>query len=692
MYNDFRKRTSGLCPGKLGRCAIERVSATEAGSLNFPQMDAGTSVLALSRVVIEGIEPQIDGGRFPIKRIQGDRVAVEADIFADGHELLNAVLLYRLSGEREWCEAAMHPLGNDRWLGEFRVMKLGQFIYTIHAWIDEFQTWARDFRKKYDAGQDIAVDLLMGVDLIQAAAVRAGGADSRKLAEFAAGLVDISAKDGQAAAEQILHAELSELMARYSDRSSATTYPQELGVTVDREKARFSTWYEMFPRSCTSRPNKHGTFRNCIDRLDYISEMGFDVLYLPPIHPIGYSGRKGKNNGFPPLPDDTGSPWAIGSEEGGHKALHPQLGNLDDFKRLQTEAAERGIEIALDLAFQCSPDHPYVREHEEWFRHRPDGSIQYAENPPKKYEDIFPLNFENEHASNLCEELKSVVLYWIEQGIKIFRVDNPHTKPFSFWEWLIEEVRRDYPDTIFLAEAFTRPKVMYRLAKLGFTQSYTYFAWKNTKSEITGYFTELTQAPVREFFRASLWPNTPDILNQYLQDGGRPAFMSRLVLAATLGASYGIYGPTYELCENRTMKQGSEDYLDSEKYQIRVWPLDNPGSLRSLVARVNAIRRENPALQSDRSLRFYPLDNDQLIAYAKTTEDLTNIILVIVNLDFRYKQSGWVQMPLDDLRLDPSRTFQVHELLTGEHYQWRGARNYVELDPARMPAHILKVR
>ncbi len=481
-------------------------------------------------------------------------------------------------------------------------------------------------------------------------------------------------------------------MGRFPDRSGATTYSKELRVVVDRERARFSSWYEMFPRSCTDNQQRHGTFRDCIARLDYVAGMGFDILYLPPIHPIGVTGRKGKNNSFPPAPGDTGSPWAIGSREGGHKSIHPDLGSLADFKLLQAKAAERGLEIAMDIAFQCSPDHPYVREHEEWFRHRPDGSIQYAENPPKKYEDIFPLYFENEHYRALCEELKSVVLYWIDQGVRIFRVDNPHTKPFDFWEWLIEEVQRDYPETIFLAEAFTRPKVMYRLAKLGFTQSYTYFAWKNSKSELTEYLTEVTQLPVSEFFRGNLWPNTPDILNEYLQQGGAPAFMARLVLAATVGASYGIYGPAFELCEPRAVKAGSEEYWDSEKYQIRAWPIDHAFSLRGLIGRVNQIRRANPALQTNLGLRFHRVDNDQLIAYTKVSGNGSNVLLVIVNLDFRNKQSGWVEIPISELGIDPWQPYQVHDLLTDARYQWHGPRNYIELSPSSLPAHIFKIR
>ncbi len=648
--------------------------------------------LVLRRVVVEALQPEIDGGKYPVKRTVGERVVVAADIHADGHDVLSAVVLYRPEQENAWREAVMRPLLNDRWQGQFSVETLGSYIYTVQAWVDAFQSWSRDTVKKFEAGQDISGAALLGARLAQSAASRAAKTDSQKLSQFSAALGSLSNTGGEAVAALARNTELAELMGRYADRSRATTYDKKLGVTVDREKARYSTWYEVFPRSCAVEPNKRGTFRDCIDRLGYVSEMGFDVLYFPPIHPIGRTQRKGKNNTAQPSSDDPGSPWAIGAEEGGHVAIHPQLGTLEDFKELQTKARELGIEIALDLAFQCSPDHPYVKEHKEWFLQRPDGSVQYAENPPKKYEDIYPFYFESEYATELCDELKRVVFYWIDQGIRIFRVDNPHTKPFDFWEWLIREVRVKYPEVIFLAEAFTRPKVMQRLAKLGFTQSYTYFAWKNTKWELTEYFTELSQSPVREFMRPNVWPNTPDILTEYLQYGGRPAFMARLVLAATLSANYGVYGPAFELCENRALRQGSEEYLDSEKYQIRRWDIGNPTSLKGLISRVNGIRRENPALQSDWSLRFHPLDNDQLIAYSKASEDLSDVILVIVNLDPRYKQSGWIDVPLDDFKLDPQQSYQVHDLLTDARYLWRGSRNYVELNPSILPAHIFKVR
>jgi len=660
--------------------------------LHSSRMATEVSLPSFHRVVIENVEPEVDGGRFAIKRVVGESVSVEADINADGHQVLDAVLCFRTVGERSWSEAAMRPIGNDRWRGVFQITELKAFVYTVKAWLDPYKTWIRDLAKKADAGQDVSLDFIAGANLAAAAATRAQTSDAQKLLELSAKMKKLARADREAALAVANSEGLAELMTRYPDRSRATTYEKELHLWVDRPKARFSSWYELFPRSCTTDAQKPGTFRDCASRLQYVAETGFDVLYLPPIHPIGRKGRKGKNNSLVVSPGDPGSPWAIGSVEGGHKAIHPALGTLEDFRQLRQKAQALGLEIAMDLAFQCAPDHPYVKEHEQWFAHRPDGSIQYAENPPKKYEDIYPLDFESTEALELCEELKSVVLYWIEQGIRIFRVDNPHTKPFGFWEWLIAEIHRTYPEVIFLAEAFTRPKVMYRLAKLGFTQSYTYFTWKNTKTEIIELFEELTQTPVREFFRMNLWPNTPDILNEYLQKGGRSAFVARLILAASLGANYGIYGPAFELFENRPLVPGSEEYLESEKYQIRVWDLDRPDSLKQLIALVNKIRRGNPALQSDWSLRFHPVDNDQLIAYSKTSEDSSNIILAVVNLDPRSTQSGWIRVPLEDFGIGPQQPFEVHDLLADTRYTWQGSRNYIELNPAKIPAHIFKVR
>jgi len=645
---------------------------------------------ARTRIVIEGVNPEIDSGRFPIKRIVGDELAVEADIFADGHDVLSAVLLYRKEGDRNWIEAPMEFLVNDRWRGSFVVSELGRYRYTLVAWVDRFKTWQKDTAKKVEAKQDVSVEFLEGAQLIEEASQCARRRDASNMQKWAESLRS-SQVSPSAKAKLALGNKLTKAMNQYSDKRFAVTYPKELTVEVDREKARFSTWYEMFPRSCMSKPGRHGTFKNCETRLPYIAEMGFDVLYFPPIHPIGYTSRKGKNNAPTAKPDDLGTPWAIGSQEGGHKAVHPQLGTLEDFRGFIDKAQEHGIEVALDLAFQCSPDHPYVKEHPEWFRWRPDGTVQYAENPPKKYQDIYPLEFETENWQELWEELKSIVLFWIEQGVRIFRVDNPHTKPFAFWEWLIDGIKKEYPDVLFLSEAFTRPKIMYQLAKLGFTQSYTYFTWRNLKRELTQYFTELTQTDVREFFRPNLWPNTPDILSNYLRDGGRPAFMTRLVLAATLGANYGIYGPAFELCENRRKDKESEEYLDSEKYELKQWDIKSPNSLKHFISRVNGIRRENSALQSDLSLRFHLVDNDQLICYSKRTEDLSNVILVVVNLDYRYKQSGWVDLSLEELGLDDAQPYEVHDLLADATYRWQGARNYVELDPQKIPAHIFRI-
>ncbi len=638
------------------------------------------------RVAIEAVSPEVDVGRLPSKRTVGDRVAIEADVLADGNDALSCVIRYRHESAADWIEARMAPLGNDRWRGEFTVSELGRYLYTVQGWVDPFATWSRQFATRLQAGQDVTLELEAAARMVEATATRATGGDPNRLLGHAASL-----RKGIGGAASALTGDLGELMDRYADRSFAVTYSRELEVLVDPERARFSTWYELFPRSA-GEPGRHGTFADVERRLPYISGMGFDVLYLPPIHPIGHSHRKGANNSFRAARGEPGSPWAIGSEEGGHKAVHAELGTLDDFRHLVRVAHEHGLAVALDLAYQCSPDHPYTREHPEWFQHRPDGSIQYAENPPKKYEDILPFDFEGESWRELWAELLSIVYFWIDQGVSIFRVDNPHTKPFTFWEWLIREVKKRKPDVIFLAEAFTRPKVMYRLAKAGFSQSYTYFAWRNTSSELTQYFTELSQAAISDYFRPNLWPNTPDILTEYLQSGGRPAFAARLVLAATLGASYGIYGPAFELGESRAKEPGSEEYLDSEKYQLRSWELENPESLRGLITLVNRVRRENPALQSDRGLRFHPTENDQLIAYTKSTADLADVVLTVVNLDPHHSQTGMVTLPLETLGLDADRSYQAHELLSGARYLWTGPRNYIEINPHSAPAQIFRFR
>jgi len=641
------------------------------------------------RVVIARLSPEIDGGRFSIKRVVDETVTVEADIFADSHDQVACQILY-WQDQQQPQVSPMTLVGNDRWRGEFRVTRPGRYQYTVEGWIDRFQTWRHDLEKRIAANQDVSVDLLVGAALIEGAAARAQGENARILLRWAQRLRKDNHDASQAA--MALDVDLLRLVQAHPDRDHATQYDKRLSVIVDREKARFSTWYELFPRSCSGESQRHGTFRDCEGWLPYIASMGFDVAYLPPIHPIGKTFRKGKNNSFPAQPDDVGSPWAIGAAEGGHKSIHSELGTLEDFRRFVSKAAEHGIEVALDIALQCTPDHPYVREHPEWFITRPDGSIQYAENPPKKYQDIYPLNFATAQWQALWDELKSVFLFWIEQGVRIFRVDNPHTKAFAFWEWVIAEIKSQHPDVLFLAEAFTRPNVMYRLARLGFSQSYTYFTWRNTKPELTQYLTELTQTDVKEYLRPNFWPNTPDILPEFLQVGGPAAFMVRLILAATMSANYGIYGPAFELCENVPLRPGSEEYLHSEKYEIKHRDLNSKVSLKSLIARLNRIRKDNPALQTNAGLRFHESDNPSLICYSKATADFANVIIVVVNLDCVHVQAGWLELDLRSLGLDPHHSFQAHDLLSEGRFLWQGPRNYVELAPESLPAHILCLR
>ncbi|HEX7099251.1 MAG TPA: alpha-1,4-glucan--maltose-1-phosphate maltosyltransferase [Acidimicrobiia bacterium] len=641
------------------------------------------------RVVIEDVTPRVDDGRFPVKRIVGDVVTIEADVFADGHDAVAADVRYRRSGQRAWRHVPMEFVVNDRWMAEFAVTEIGRYAFTIEGWVDHFATWRRGLEKKRDAGIVDEADLQIGSGLIEEGADRAKGADALLLADTAARLRDRT-RPIEDRVEVGLDDEVAAAMRRSPDRTRSTIHEPTYEIWVDRERARFSSWYELFPRSW-GEPGSHGTLADVADRLDYVADMGFDVLYLPPIHPIGRTNRKGPNNSLQAGPDDPGVPWAIGGPEGGHTAIHPQLGTVEDFRKLLGRAADLGVEIALDIAFQCSPDHPWVEEHPEWFAHRPDGSIQYAENPPKKYEDIYPLDFETSDPEGLWEALKGVFEFWISEGVKIFRVDNPHTKAFPFWEWVISELKSRDPELIFLSEAFTRPKVMYRLAKLGFTQSYTYFAWRNTAWELREYLTELTAGEPREFFRPSFWPNTPDILTEYLQTGGRGAFITRLVLAATLSSSYGIYGPAFELMEATPRLPGSEEYLDSEKYQIRHWELDRPDSLAPVVRRVNEIRRRHPALQRNDGLTFHHTDNEQLFCYSKRDGDDT--ILVVVNLDPAHVQSGWTSLDLAALGIeDHHHQFQVHDLLVDRRYMWQGPHNFVQLDPDQLPAHVFAVR
>ncbi len=637
-----------------------------------------------SRVVIERVTPQVDCGRFAIKRVVGDVVRVEANVFGDGHDLVRCRVLFRHETEKNWRSAEMVALGNDLWRGEFPVTQMGPYLYTVVGEVDHFGTWRSDLKKRADAGQELDVHFKTGALLVQAGARRAKGADARRLTAFAKRLQE------SGSTEAAFDPQLLELIDRYPDTSLETRYDRELRVWVDREKARFSTWYELFPRSW-GKPGEHGTLRDVADNLSYVSDMGFDVLYFPPIHPIGRSFRKGRNNTTEAQPDDVGSPWAIGAAEGGHTAILPELGTFEDFDFLMSKLPEHGLELAMDIAFQCAPDHPWVTEHPEWFKKRSDGSIQYAENPPKKYQDIYPLDFESSDWRGLWDALRDVFLFWAERGVRIFRVDNPHTKAFPFWEWCLAEVKRSYPDAIFLAEAFTRPRVMERLAKLGYTQSYTYFTWRTTKEELTTYMTELTQTEVREYMRPNFWPNTPDILPLGLQEGGLPAFKSRLVLAATLCSNYGLYGPAYELGDNAPYKAGGEEYLYSEKYEIKQWDRDTPGNLRPLMTRLNRTRRANPALQTNEGLRFHPVDNPQLMAYSKTSADGTNAVITVVSLDPLNVQSGWVTLDLDVLGIVPGTPFNVQDVLTERTYTWTGARNYVELRPWEMPAHVFEI-
>ncbi len=652
------------------------------------------------RVIIEEVQPQVDCGRYPAKRILGDAVTITVAVFGDGHDHVSGQLLYRHSSEADWQSTPLKPLTNDRWTATITTDKLGDWLYTIEAWVDHFDTWWADLRKRLAAqptpekpsasseSQDIPLALRSGALLLSQAAHRAKGSDSKLLTEAAAELIRL-ADEHRATYEFPLSEKTIALAAQYPDLTFASRYRQDLHLWVDRERARYSTWYELFPRSTSPDPNRPGTFVDVKALLPTIAAMGFDVLYLPPIHPIGHAFRKGRNNSVTSTPEDPGSPWAIGSTEGGHKSINPELGTLRDFDGLVAATHDHGMELALDIAFQCSPDHPWVAEHPDWFIIRPDGSIQYAENPPKKYQDIYPLNFESADWRGLWEALRDVFTYWIRRNVRIFRVDNPHTKALPFWEWCIAEIHKKYPDVIFLAEAFTRPHIMYSLAKAGFTQSYTYFTWRNTRDELQEYFEEITKPPISDFFRPNLWPNTPDILHATLQNGGRPAFMQRLILAATLGPNYGIYGPAFELCENIPAKPGSEEYLNSEKYEIRRWDRAATHSLAPLITQINQIRRDNPALHSNGSLHFHPADNPNILCYSKSSG--SNTILVAINLDPAQEQAGWIDLDLKQLAIPHNQNFEIEDLLTGVHYTWHDRSNYVALRPDTMPAHIFRL-
>jgi len=633
------------------------------------------------RVVIEAVAPTVDRGRYPVKRVLGDEVCVEADCFAEGHDLLAVTLRYRHDDDEKWQSAPMRALGNDRWSSSFGVDRLVLWRFGVEGRVDALASWRHEFERRRDP-DDVRAAARKGADLVAAAARRAKGDERSRLTKWCD---EMRSAEPERLRELALDAAVAKLADRFVPRGSATRSDEDFSVSVERPLARFSTWYELFPRSCAGT-ELHGTFTELIGCLEYVAAMGFDVLYLPPIHPIGRVHRKGRNNSTVSVAEDVGSPWAIGAKEGGHKSIHHQLGNRGDFHKLLAAAKARGLEVALDIAFQCAPDHPYVAAHPAWFRSNADGSIQCAENPPKKYEDIYPFDFESEDWQALWLELEAVIGHWVHEGVRLFRVDNPHTKPFAFWEWALAQVKRSHPDVLFLSEAFTRPKVMHRLARIGFSQSYTYFTWRETKKQLTEYFTELTQGPGREYFRPNCWPNTPDILPRHLHGAPPAAFRLRLVLAATLAANYGIYGPAFELMENVPREPGSEEYRNSEKYQLRAWDTARADSLAPLITRINRIRREHRALQSDWSLHFHATDNDQLLCYSKSGDG--DRILCVVNLDPQYPQSGWVDIDLGVLGITGDAPFEVHDLLSGERYEWRGPRNFVRLDPIAAPAHV----
>ena len=665
----------------MPKVSSSRVSS--APSSQLPSLPKPTN--GRLRVVIESVTPQVDGGRFPAKSVVGQTVTVEADVFGDGHDHVRARVLFRGPGAQTWQTVEMTALGNDHWRAAFPVAEVGYYEFSVVGEVDHFETWRSELEKRITAGQELDLPLRTGAMLVDATAARIKGPDASRLKSWAAKLRELST-------EAALDPDLLAVMSLYPDAELQTRYEKDLKVWVDRERAGYSSWYELFPRSWASKPGEHGTFRDVAAQLDYVEDMGFDVLYLPPIHPIGVGFRKGRNNTTEAAPGDVGSPWAIGASEGGHTEILPELGTLADFRFLLGRVKEARMELAMDIAFQCAPDHPWVKDHPEWFKKRADGSIQYAENPPKKYQDIYPIDFESTDWEALWDALKDVFTFWAKEGVRIFRVDNPHTKAFPFWEWCVAQVKAEYPDALFLAEAFTRPRVMQRLAKLGYSQSYTYFTWRETKAELTEYLTELTQTSVSAYMRPNFWPNTPDILPGILQTGGLPAFKSRLILAATMSSNYGIYGPAYELGDNTPFrKEKSEEYLHSEKYEIKQWDREDPRSLRPLITRLNQARARNQALQTTNNLRFHTVDNPQIIAYSKATGDGSNVVLTIVNLDPDAVQAGFVDLDLSLLGLSVDQSFRVTDQLTDNTYVWTGSRNYVELRPQLIPAHVFLV-
>ncbi|WP_447968495.1 alpha-1,4-glucan--maltose-1-phosphate maltosyltransferase [Nitrospira sp. M1] len=642
----------------------------------------------LQPLIIEYVKPELDGGRYPIKRIVGETLEVTADIFKEGHDTLAARLRYKTVGQKEWTETPMHHVDNDRWAGAFILSENTRYVYTVGAYVQRFETWRRELQKKHGAVSDLSSELLEGKEHITHAMTRAKGEEKAQLKQWLEQFV--SASDQERQITIALDATLATLVAEHEVRFAWTTYVQSLEVVVDRRRASYGAWYEIFPRSEGTEEGKGGTFRDCETRLPLIREMGFDVLYLTPIHPIGETNRKGRNNSLKAEPGDPGSPWAIGSMHGGHDAVEPALGTMEDFAHFQAAVRKHDMEVALDFAINATPDHPYVNTHPEWFKQRPDGSIKYAENPPKKYEDIYALDFYSDAWQEIWQEMKRVLLFWINHGVKIFRVDNPHTKPVIFWEWLIREIQTLHPDVLFLAEAFTRPKMMRVLAKAGYTQSYTYFTWRNTKQEMIEYMTELTQTAMYDYFRPNFFANTPDILPEILQQGGRPAFKLRFALAATLSPTYGIYNG-YELCENRAIP-GTEEYLDSEKYEIRHWDWDRTGNIRDYITHINCIRREHPALQTFGNIQFYLTDNEQILFYGKMTADKADRLLIAVNMDPHTTQEAKLTIPLEDLGIGERETYHMHELIQNYRHEVVGSEYIIRLDPNTEPAAIFVIQ
>ena len=660
------------------------------GELSFNPLDHVPPATYPS-VMIEQITPQIDGGRYPIKRIVGDIVTVQADIYKEGHDDLAALLKWRKRGTENWNESPMTFLDNDRWQGSFQVTENAYYEYTIEAYAEKYLSWVHELHKKNIPGANILSELLEGVAIIRTSIPLAQGHDRAELQQAVNNMTRAIDSADQNSAIAISTSEwCHHLMGKYPNRSESYTYEPYLTIMVNRKEARFAAWYEFFPRSAGTDPNASATWDDCINRLYAIKEMGFNVIYFPPIHPIGITHRKGRNNSLTAQPGEPGCPYAIGNEHGGHTGMEPSLGDFAGFERFRQKSAELGFEIALDFVTNCSPDHPYVTEHPDWFYHRPDGSIKYAENPPKKYQDVYPLNFYTEDREGLWQEMLRIFLFWVSKGVKTFRIDNPHTKPVPFWEWVIAEVHREHPDVIFLAEAFTKPKMMKMLAKAGYAQSYTYFTWRNSKDELINYGTELTQTEMQEYFTGNFFANTPDILPTILQIGGRPAFIMRLILAGTLSSVYGIYSG-FELCENRAMP-GKEEYLDSEKYQYKVWDWDREGNIKDIVGRVNYIRNTNPAMQRYDNLRFIDTENSSILGYYKMTEDKSNILVVVVNLDPFHRQNSFIHLPIDQFGIGENELYQVQDLLNDEYYLWRGRKNFVDLTPNVKQAHIFRIR